>query len=68
MNKSRRVNFRCTQEQYDAMKRDAGYCGTTLSKHLVDTYFEAYPIDYKPPELREFFKGVDQIVDLKGKA
>ena len=51
MNKSRHVTFRCTQEQYDAIKRDAGYCGESLSQHLLDTYFEQYPIDYKPPVL-----------------
>ena len=68
MNKSRHVTFRCTQDQYDAIKRDAGYCGESLSQHLLDTYFEQYPIDYKPPVLREFFKDVDQIVDLKDKS
>jgi len=64
MNKSRHVTFRCTQEQYDAMKRDAGYCGISVSKHLVETYFEAYPIQKEPPILKEFFKDIDKIVDL----
>ena len=44
MNKSRHVTFRCTQEQYDAMKRDAGYCGMSVSALIVETYFERYPI------------------------
>ena len=48
MNKSRHVTFRCTQKQYEAMKRDAGYCGISVSKHLVETYFERYPIEKEP--------------------
>ena len=48
MNKSRHVTFRCTQEQYDAIKRDAGYCGDSVSNHILEVYFDQYPIDHKP--------------------
>ena len=71
MNKSRHVTFRCTQEQYAQIKRDAGYCGVGVSQHLVDTYFEAYPLGYESKTQRamslsgkEFFKDIDKIVDL----
>ena len=48
MNKSRHVTFRCTQDQYDAMKRNANeIIGLSVSQHLLETYFDRYPIAHE---------------------
>lgn len=49
MTKSRHVTFRCTEEQYKTIKRDAGYCGVSVSEHILETYFDQYPMVSKPP-------------------
>ena len=51
MNKSRHVTFRCTQEQYDLIKK---YSGKSLTKYLLSRIFYAMRhLDLEPdkPEM-----------------
>ena len=71
MNKSRHVTFRCTQEQYDQINIMAKEFEMTVSAYIVDSITDSLwddAITLNPPQVREFFKDVDQIVDLKDKS
>ena len=52
MNKSRHVTFRCTQEQYDLIKK---HSGDSLTKYLLSRIFYAMrKLDFEPddPKMR----------------